>query len=311
MFQENSSAVEGYNNRVLAYVHVAITSAWLWDALISFSTEVETFDKRRQLVLVDVVYWLSRLLTLVLVVCQINTTTVVTTSASRCNRLIHTISATGAIATCLSTFLFLVRVKAVFGHSRRATYIFNTLWFIAVGGVIATVPFAFSGSNDEVTHTCVITRIDKNEIVGSITVAIFDSAVFISISYHVISLQTTARERWTSFFKGTDIGMISQVLLRTGQLYAFPMLILLICLMVIEFSSFIPAALSFQCHGAVYLASATFYNAMACRVFRLLRLLTIPTNSLPSDMNTEMSDLHFRGNSRAGEATSTAAVSDV
>ncbi|KAK7685226.1 hypothetical protein QCA50_011589 [Cerrena zonata] len=258
-----------YNIDVCRYVHIATASAWLWDALVSFSTEVDAFMGRR-LALVDIVYWLSRILTLLTVILEI-VAVVKPSSVARCNQFVHIISGAGTIVTCLCTFLLLVRAKGVFSHSQRARYVFNTSWLILVAGIIATVPFAFFGSSDNITGYCIITRIDKTEIIAPVTVAVFDTAVFISISYRILSIHSVTRTRWITFFIGREAGSISRALLRAGILHFVSCLIVLLCLMIVGFSYSIPADLLFQWRVAVYLASATFYNTVACRMFRSLR----------------------------------------
>ncbi|KAK7690800.1 hypothetical protein QCA50_005900 [Cerrena zonata] len=65
-------------------------------------------------------------------------------------------------------------------------------------------------------------------------------------------------------------------------------------------------SMSCRCRAAVYLTTATFYNIMACRVFRLIRLAG-PTNTWASTTGTamQMSDLRFSGSSRTDEGTAT------
>ena len=78
------------------------------------------------------------------------------------------------------------------------------------------------------------------------------------------------------------------------------MLLLLICLLIFEFTSVFSEYLLLQCRAAVYLATATFYNVMACRVFRLLRLFPLSGNMTLSAI--EMSNLQFLDPSRVPEA---------
>ena len=154
--------------------------------------------------------------------CPDASSSVTPTAATLCNGFAHIISSIGSISTCLGTYLFLVRVKGVFSQQRASTYVFNTLWLLAVAGVITTIPFAFFASNDKFTGLCTISRIDSTEVVGSITVGVFDFVVFLSISYKVTGTTRSTRGHLGAlftFFSGSRNRPICKALLRTGQLY--------------------------------------------------------------------------------------------
>lgn len=78
-------------------------------------------------------------------------------------------------------------------------------------------------------------------------------------------------------------------------------MLLLVFLWTFDFSSFVQVAMLLQCRAAAYLAIAVFYNIMACRVFRLLRLVVPST--LDSVPNTDVSNLRFRHFWRGDEST--------
>ena len=70
------------------------------------------------------------------------------------------------------------------------------------------------------------------------------------------------------------------------------MILLLICLLVIEFSTIIPDHFLPQCQAVIYLAISVFYNIMACRVFRLLRLVD-PTDNSTLTTDLPLSEMDF------------------
>ena len=78
-----------------------------------------------------------------------------------------------------------------------------------------------------------------------------------------------------------------------------PMILLFICLTVFEFTSVFSEYLLLQWRAVVYLATATFYNSMACRVFRILRLF--PLDSHTTSIRIEMSNLRFHDPLRVSE----------
>ena len=79
-----------------------------------------------------------------------------------------------------------------------------------------------------------------------------------------------------------------------------PMLVLMIFLLTFEFSSLVQGIFLLQCRAAAYCALAVSYNIMACRVFRLLRLVDPDHPWAPTA--TEVSMLRF-GQAPRGEET--------
>ena len=81
---------------------------------------------------------------------------------------------------------------------------------------------------------------------------------------------------------------------------ASPMSILLVCLLVFQFSSVVPENFLPQCQATTYLSISVFYNIMACRVFRLLRLFD---RTEDSTIVTELalSNPRFREGTRGDE----------
>ncbi|KAK7685196.1 hypothetical protein QCA50_011559 [Cerrena zonata] len=236
------------------------------------------------------------------VICLLFPHSVAPLSNSHCNTMVHVISALGTTTTCLGTMLFLARARSVFFHSQWARLVFLALWFIAVGGVISTTPFAFYGARVEPGGLCMVSKVSTIESVGSLSVAAFDVTVFVTITYRILAMERKLG-RWAmvrAFFLGSKAGSISRALLRTGQLYFFPMLVLMIFLLLFEFSSFVQADFVLQCRAAAYCALAVFYNIMACRVFRLLRLVD-PAD--PYAQTVEISVLQFRNVPRGVEST--------
>lgn len=236
-------------------------------------------------------------------------------SSTKCNCLVHILSTSGAIAICFGTFLFLAWVRGVFSHSKRAKVLFTILWVLAILGVLSVILFSFSGTSVPPKGTYAISCVGKFEVVGSFTVTVFDLAVFLSISYPqylLAELHTVVRPTFRSFsvmqvirrlrphWYGQDNSTTCGFLYLQSMTicwYHFcshsPMFILLLCLLVFEFLPIPPVEVLSQCRATIYLAHAVFYNIMACRVFRLLRLVV----SLEGCPNMRMSDLESRPNS--------------
>lgn len=113
--------------------------------------------------------------------------------------------------------LFFLRVQAVFRRSPVIVAIFAFLWLSTLSAF--TLPFGSAGQN--IATGCVTTTVTRYSSVGFITVAIFDTSVFVMISVRLVSygMADSFKERFVSFFSGYDMGQLSRAVLKTGQLY--------------------------------------------------------------------------------------------
>ena len=141
-------------------------------------------------------------------------------SLAHCDRLIKLACWLGSCAGCLSTSLFLLRVNCVFFDSRPAQVFFTSLWLL-VSLSLLSIPLSYTGSAQEPGGLCVVSLLRRLGSIPSFTVGIFDSIIFISISYRITSqfIHRTWREKCITFITGTGIGPMSRALVITGRLY--------------------------------------------------------------------------------------------
>ena len=134
--------------------------------------------------------------------------------------MVHIIGRLGGISGALTTLLFLFRVNSVFYNCRCARVFSTLLWGLAALGVLV-VPFSFSSTPVPPKSLCAISTIKKFGFVPSISVALFDFGVYVSISYRTINPRAvhTPWAIFKAFFTGTKTGPITKALLHTGQLY--------------------------------------------------------------------------------------------
>ncbi|KAK7685239.1 hypothetical protein QCA50_011602 [Cerrena zonata] len=290
---------EARNVLIARYLYFVITAAWTWDALISYSNEANVFVGRR-LALVDIVYILSRLLTGLTLY---SVFPAIVLPRNNCVTPTHVVTWLGTAAAWLSTLLFLFRVNSVFYNLKPARIFFTFLWFIAAIGCLV-VPFSFTAAPVQPGGLCVVATVSRLGVIPSLSIAVFDLCVYLSISYRTINFRATPN-KWAAckaFFTGENTGTITKALLHTGQLYFFPMACLEGCVLSIEFSTVLEASILFQYEAAVLAAGLVFLNSMACRVFRLLRRLKIEGETTIGQ-SVEMSGMHFRRISRGEEVT--------
>ena len=141
-------------------------------------------------------------------------------SLEHCDLLIKLACWLGSCAGCLSTLLFLFRVNCVFFDSRPAKILFTSLW-ILVSLSLLCIPLSYTGSSQEPGGLCVVSLLRRIGSIPSFTVGVFDSTIFISISYRITTtfIHQTWRERCITFVTGKPVGSMSRALVRTGRLY--------------------------------------------------------------------------------------------
>jgi len=101
--------------------------------------------------------------------------------------------------------------------------------------------------------------------------AINDTLIFLAISYNIISytiIGDSWRARAKSFFRADGLPRLSKSLLQSGQLYYFATIGLSIVTCATLLAPDIPAVY----HPLLFLPNIALENAMACRVYRAVRL---------------------------------------
>lgn len=126
-----------------------------------------------------------------------------------------------AIATPATAFLFLLRIRAVFWDYRIVVVLFCVLWL----GILGTgwiVPFSIRASNIGPTNYCIDTDIESISSIVVMVNTAYDTLVFFAISWYMFRMTYTEGScisRLRNLFRGTDNCKISDMLLRSGQLY--------------------------------------------------------------------------------------------
>lgn len=136
-----------------------------------------------------------------------------------CDTLVRLVSSLGALSTCLSTYLFLVRAIGVYHDSRSTRYFLTALWAFTTPFTF-TAPFFIKATRVVPTKQCVVAAFDRLGAISTITVTIFDLTIFTFISLRVLAHSVdTKRAKWVIFFTASGIGPVMKAILRTGQLY--------------------------------------------------------------------------------------------
>lgn len=127
-----------------------------------------------------------------------------------------------AVATPCNALLFLIRILGIFRGCYRITIAFTLLWLSTFTCILT--PLNFKGDNLLlVNRGCLMTEGRSLAAVGFLSVLLFDTAVFIAITWKVLNVNLVRgwRNRVSLFFGGepTRVGYISKILLQSGQIY--------------------------------------------------------------------------------------------
>lgn len=126
-----------------------------------------------------------------------------------------------SIAIPASTFLFLLRVRAVFRTEPAIQWLFSFLWLGVLGSAL-TLPFALHGAHIGPTNYCIDSGVRSFGSAGMVASTIYDSLVFLAISWKLSNNAMqglTFREKANIFFGGKALPALSRGLLQSGQIY--------------------------------------------------------------------------------------------
>ena len=117
--------------------------------------------------------------------------------------------------------LFFLRVRAVYCNGKLITIFFGVLWLVFFA-LCLLIPQSISAVHIGMTQTCIVTKISPYVSAPIIMHVAFDTLVFFSISFRVISFSIvgdTFSARMMSFFRGDGLSSLPRSLLFGGQVY--------------------------------------------------------------------------------------------
>ncbi|KZP14234.1 hypothetical protein FIBSPDRAFT_1048888 [Athelia psychrophila] len=251
---------------ITAYASVVVLTAYLWDWLLSVTSEVRIVGRKTRLSLPLITYYLSRIPTLGYLICV---------SITNLGILPPVLPIEYAklsfwwVASTANSFLFFIRVRAVFAHSRTIQALFCLLLL-----VIAISPTSQFYNTTIPCHYTSVNYCDTwspLSLIPNAAVLLNDTLVCIFISKRVYG-NATYTSRGTAFWErvkqlcnSAGLFRISRVLLRSGLLYygltiGFQIASTTHVFLGLPYAEFV---------GMIYVGLS---SALACRVFRMVLL---------------------------------------
>ncbi|KZP07639.1 hypothetical protein FIBSPDRAFT_875303 [Athelia psychrophila] len=252
------SPLEGQVHQVSAYVYFAAIGALAWDWLMSMPDEYRMLSTGR-MTISKAVYICARVFTFAFCLCSV---VFQVAPVTNCEALMHATTTLTVLSLNANNLLFFVRVRAVYGNSRRVSAFFGFLYMIVLS-VSMYIPFSLSATNIGPTQLCTEINVKPWASSSMFCNAAYDTLVFLAISYRISSQSVGGdgwRSRFRSFFYGDGAPRIVKDLLHNGQLCYFATIVLTITQIV--------TALGTPYVVMLTIPTIALENAMTCRVHR-------------------------------------------
>jgi len=250
--------------QVSIYIVIGSTAIMGWDMLNSVSEDYRCLVVRG-LSFPWIVYALSRLSS---VGYALSSSILLTVPLGRCDLQAHIATMFYVVAVASTSFLFFIRVRAVYNKSSSMTVVFGLLWLgVSVGGAV-TIPTAAAGGNIGPTQYCHLINMKQYALVTVALVLLNDTLVFLAVSFRMISNSQPCNVPWRNwvegFFRGNDLLPFSHSFAQDGQLYYLSSIITNLVVLGLKASPRVPLP-----YGVVFtVTNIVMTNIMACRVFR-------------------------------------------
>jgi hypothetical protein len=111
-------------------------------------------------------------------------------------------------------------VEAVYPNNNWVKRFFSVLWFIN-GGIEVTVVLGVRAFHARDTLHCLDAQPDPYVIAGGLAPVVFDTLVFLAISYKMVATHSTldAKVSWRTLISGKALPRLSRAILQGGQQY--------------------------------------------------------------------------------------------
>ncbi|KAJ7099294.1 hypothetical protein B0H15DRAFT_944706 [Mycena belliarum] len=266
---------------VAAFTFAGCTSVLLWDILNNLKNDYTIFFKQK-VHTACLAYGVSRIAALVY---ALGFTVFASYPLKACQTAYIVFNAFYPVAVSASAFLFLFRVRAVYGGDRLVTALFSFLWLAVLGAALA-IPFGGTAVRLGDAPQCVVTRIEAYVGAVGTIIAVYDTLVFLAISHRLAAnfRQTQSPSRGAQLkaaLSGAGLPAFSRALFVDGQMYYLITVAVNIVAAVLVFLTSVGSIY----HGLLAIPSVTLTSIMACRVYRNTKLgitrrrdeLTLPT----------------------------------
>ncbi|KAG6908522.1 hypothetical protein DXG01_004293 [Tephrocybe rancida] len=238
----------GYQATITSYGMVGSAGALIWDILSNLDSDYKLLF-RHKIGIPTLVYFFSRAGVLAYVLVNV---IFQTAALPNCRTIRKVVCGLYHVAFSSTSFLFFLRIRAIFLSSKPITGFFALLWLCVLAASLAVV-----GTGDGVrvgpTEHCTATNVKEYAIAAPIAFAVNDTD------------QKGCGCEFRSMVRGKYLPAFSRALLQDGQVYY---LVSVTSNVALGFLSWVVPAVPKTYHLMFTIINVTLTNAMACRVFR-------------------------------------------
>jgi hypothetical protein len=136
-----------------------------------------------------------------------------------CNALLHTTAAAYIFAIPPTTFLFCLRVWAVFPGNRLVLGIFGFLWLAVVGTALLIPLKVAAAEHIGTTQFCIETELSALAGAAVVSNMVLNMLVFAVVSWRLVMINQSDRFDFWALVKGKAMSPIASLIIKSGQLY--------------------------------------------------------------------------------------------
>ncbi|RDB22996.1 hypothetical protein Hypma_009717 [Hypsizygus marmoreus] len=252
-----------YQSSISTYFILGSTGAFTWDILSNVDLEYKILFNQR-VTFSTVAYFLSR--------CSVLTYSLLTITLQTaplgklCQSVEKAICVIFHLVFSSTSLLFFLRVRAVFERRRRIVIFFFILWLAVLGGSLTIATGSDGATELAPTRYCQLSLLKEYIAVAPITLTVFDTLVFLAISWHLLAHSFTDPHKKSTLPRvllGQSIPAFSRAILQDGQVYY---LISVTSNLAVIAITFIPGISPI--YRYMFMFNSTLTNMMACKVFR-------------------------------------------
>ncbi|KZP10680.1 hypothetical protein FIBSPDRAFT_937905 [Athelia psychrophila] len=254
------------------YICLCALTASMWDWTLSLEEELRIVKRCGRSPAVFA-YFLARTSAVMLCAFSLVLYTKVSPDDNSCSTIFDGVGIAAMLASAAKAYLFLIRVRAIYGNSKLVTLLVGMGW-LAVVSARMTVPSMVHTAALEQTGHCAVTYVGSLPIISMWMNVAYDTCIFISITARLTSYTKSTTTPWIPPF--------STVFPRDGQFY-YCVSSITVCF------ALLPAIIAVSSVHPIYQAIfAVPANAieiiMTCKVFRAMII-----RSLHAAQNVDMS----------------------
>ncbi|KAF7334194.1 hypothetical protein MSAN_02380700 [Mycena sanguinolenta] len=272
---------------VSRYLYAATVGAYIWDIGLNLGNDYALLFKHK-VRFPTIVYFLSRIVTFAFILTSF---IFQVAPVENCDALALSWAICAVLSQTTTAMLFYLRVTAVW-HPNKIVYVVFSILLIAVPSASITAPLGVRSAHIGPTKQCITTSVPGNIEVAAIIPLINDTAIFLAITYRILSNTIAADSPWARlrvFFGGaTRLSALSQALLQSGQhFYLVAVAANLTLLIAVKLPQLSPVY-----HAVFTVPGLSLINAMACLVFRRIKFGRISSDGTTNNRTTAGLDFH-------------------